>query len=91
MECAAEGARGFVFADRVVSSLPTERDSLRLCGAETTAAALRRLEDAGGPAALSYASLTAKDLLFALAARRAKPKHQHPYLSNSEHTLRRTQ
>jgi len=42
MVCAVDGARDFVFADRVVSSLPTERDSLRLYGTETTAAALRR-------------------------------------------------
>jgi hypothetical protein len=34
---------------RELSSLPTERDSLRLCGAETTAAALRRLKDVAAP------------------------------------------
>jgi len=35
-ECPIFGPPGFIFADRVVSSLPTERDSLRRCGAETT-------------------------------------------------------
>jgi hypothetical protein len=31
----------------VVSSLPTEREPLRLCGTETTAAALRRSDERG--------------------------------------------